>query len=203
MAKQWWQFWVPKTPKSENVQDVFWNSEKWDNLKISIKTAVSENVTKLKSEHPDLYAYAIHPGDEYEVNELVPSYNTLSKIKSDDAYYKYSVDEWDNYDTTALNALNPLFTEINNDFRITFSHLERETDAMYDEEAKLFTKFMGVILSALKELKAENSVFNFNTGNDFVVIWFSDSDSKWIIKAVEELNSKEVHEEFSALWFCT
>ena len=195
MRKLWSKFW--KTKKSELESNVtnFWNSEKWEKLKANIKIAIKKNINEIQSKNSDLYAYAILPGAEYEVNSLVSAYNNLSDLENDETYYKYSVDEWKNYDTEALQSITPLIAEINKEF-ISIYHEKREDFYLTENEIKLIEKFHTTILSALKELKRESNLFNFNSNEGFVVIWIADSDSAITWNSVKELNSKGTIEEF-------
>jgi Domain of unknown function (DUF4303) len=176
----------------------FWNSNNWIEFENILKISVETNVNKIKSGNSDLYGYAILPGETYEVNSICSVFHNLSHLQSDKIIYKYIVDDWRNYDyeTDFFEALNPIIFELNKEFRVLHPK-NPDVFLMTDDEIKFIEKFHIIILSVLKELKEESELFKFRSGESFILIWISDSNSDIIFQSVEELNSKEIVNKFN------
>ena len=187
-------------------QNHFWNSSKWKRFESELKVAITNNLDSIKSKYPDFYGYSILPGEPYnnangsviDIN-LVVAYNNLSDIKEDETYYKYSVDEWQHYDTDALESITPIISDLYEEFRQLYPEKSGSLSTP-KEEVKLINKFQGTILSVLKELKNEG-LFNLEKSSPFLVIWISDSESEIKFKSVKELNAQEVIEEFKSEFY--
>ncbi len=170
-----------------------WLATKRADLKDAVKIAVSLHVEKLKSQYKDLYGYAILPGEPYEVNSLVAVFNRESEVKENSAYYRYSVDEWENWDQDALASVTPLIDKLNERFRSLHTS-DPESFEMDEYEIAHISCFHSTFLSALQELNDEN-VFDIG-GENFVAIWISDSDHDIIFKSVCAMNSDKIVKEF-------
>lgn len=169
-----------------------WLKNERTDLKEAVKEAVRLHVKKLRSQHTDLYGYAILPGEPYEVNSLVAVSNKKSDIKENSPYYRYSVDEWEDWDHEALASVTPLIGKINEKFQSL--HTDDPVSFEMDEyEIAHISNFHNAFLSALQELIDENV---FDIADRFIAIWISDSDHDIIYKSVRELNSDSVAGEF-------
>ncbi len=166
-----------------------WLAVERTELKNAVKEAVRLHVEKLKNQHKDFYGYSIMPGEPYEVNGLIAASNRESNIKDNDAYYRYSVDEWQDWDNDALDSVTPLIAKLNEEFR-SLHPSDPDRFLMDEFEISHIASFHIAFLGALRELVSEN-VFNLETGKIFIVIWIPDSDHEIILKSVRELNSED------------
>jgi Domain of unknown function (DUF4303) len=160
----------------------------------AIKLETKSCIEKLKSTKEGLYGYAILPGDYFEVGSLVAAYNFESDIKvSEEAgpiYYRYSVDEWLNYDHDAL----PKSNDILKNHKLFLEKLCDLYEEEYDEETtELQSKFADFIYEST--LKALIQFREETVGQDhqlFLVIWVSDSSNEITEQSVLKLNSPSV-----------
>jgi hypothetical protein len=171
-----------------------WLSTERTELKNSIKTAIKNHIKILTSENPDLYGYALLPGEPYEVESLVVAWNRLSDIKEDTIYYRYSVDEWEIFDHTSLESVTPIIAELNQKF-LSMHATDPDEFELDEFQIAHIAAYNYVFITALKELKSEG-VFHFGNTDLFVVIWYSDSAEELIFESVKELNSSEVFNSF-------
>ena len=178
--------------KREIYQVWFLNAQK--DLKNILKNEMRKHIIELKEEYDDLYGYAILPGESYEVNTLVVAYNRVSDIKEESAYFRYSIDEWENWDHNALASINSRIKEINDNF---YSWHPENSKSIYLDKIKQshISSFHEIILSALKDL-AEEDLFDFGSHERFIAIWISDSNSEIIKKSIRELNTEKVIKEY-------
>ena len=166
-----------------------------DQLKHTVKTGARNHVEALKVEHPDLYGYALLPGEPYEVTSLVAVWNRESELKEKDSpYFRYAVDEWAHWDHDALVSATPLIAELNRRFRSL--HPGDPTRYEMDEsEIQHVARIHQTLLDALGELLHEG-VFNLGPTQPFLAIWISDSEHEIIFRSVAELNQREVVRQF-------
>lgn len=178
--------------KREIYQVWYLNAQK--DLKNVLKNEIRKHIMKLKKKYPDLYGYAILPGESYEVNTLVVVYNRVSDIKEEAAYFRYSIDEWENWDHNALASINSQIKEINDNFRSWHPDNSKNISLDIIEQYHI-SSLHEIILSALKDL-VEEDLFDFGIQERFIAIWISDSDSEIKVRSIRELNTEKVIKEY-------
>ena len=178
-------------PDSELTE---WFAEEQAELKTAVKDAVRSHIEDLRKKYDDLYGYAILPGEPYEIKNLVAVSNRESEIKKDDAYFRFSVDEWENWDYEAFESATPILNKLNEKFR---SLHDRDSDGpeLARYEIDYVSSIHTVLLGALKEL-ANEGLFDREADDGFTAIWISDSSHDIIFRSVRELNSAKVVKEF-------
>lgn len=167
----------------------------------TIKLEIRQHLTKLKASGNNFYGYAILPGESYLIQNIFPAFNCESDIKSensdDDIYYRYCVDEWENWEYDEFPKSNKLIDLRNSQFKELHPKKYPDKASMEDFfldnfEMAHVDKLLDAILKAMIGLKHER-IFN---SDKFLIIWFSDLDDEIITKSVKELNSQTVYETF-------
>lgn len=177
--------------------------QKWlnrDNTELVniIKSQIREHVSKLRTNNVKFYGYAILPGTSYSVDNLVAAFNRETDISPEnitDTYYKYSVDEWENYEHDEFRDANKLIESLNLQFQQLHVKEDPNNFVMDELEIAHIEKLHNAILTALIELR-DDGIFGSN--NNFVIIWIPDSDDEIIYQSAKALNSASVYETFIA-----
>ncbi|MBV6624339.1 MAG: DUF4303 domain-containing protein [Rivularia sp. (in: Bacteria)] len=161
-----------------------------------IKSEVCQHISKIHAIGVKFYGYAILPGTSYSVDNLVAAFNCKTDISSEntnDTYYRYSVDEWENYVHNEFINTNKLINSLNSQFKEL--HVEKNVNNFVMDEFEIahITKLHKAILIALNELR-HNGLFGNN--NNFVIIWIPGSDDEIIYQSAKVLNSACVYETF-------
>ncbi len=158
-------------------------------LKAELKKAISKHYSTLKLQFPmeEFYGYSLYSSDD--ISSLGPVANRLSVIEektsdSDYFYYKYSADEWSDWDDFEL------FEEVNSIIA-----------QFYNEKKDCFDEFRDYILNTslqvMKELEQEG-LFGLKNDERFLVIWISDSSDEIINISAKQLNTQKVYKEFAS-----
>ncbi|MEZ6093177.1 MAG: DUF4303 domain-containing protein [Pirellulaceae bacterium] len=165
----------------------------------TIVTDVERHVASLRSNGDVFYGYAVLPGDyctQPDPASIVVAFNRESDIRREnaqDVYYRYSVDEWQNYIHDGFDATNSLLKTLFDEFKQL--HVDDPNNFQLDDtEVAYVAKINNAILNAMKTLKS-NGTFETDT---FVTIWFSDADYDIIIDSARMLNTPEIFEQFSS-----
>ena len=127
---------------------------------------------------------------------LVVAFNRESDIapeKTDDAYYRYSVDEWQNYVHEGFEASNSGLQSSLERFRSAHSR-DPDSFQLDEYEVAFVAKTNRAILNAMLELK-KNGTFDNNT---YLIIWFSDSDYDIMNDSAKALNEPAVYEQYAS-----
>jgi hypothetical protein len=160
----------------------------------AIKSEIHEHITKLNARSDQFYGYAILPGELYQIDNLVVAFNRESDIAPENftnIYYRYSVDEWSNYEHGELPKSSAIIDSRNAQFKelhINNKHNDYEMDNWEIAHAE---KLLNTILAAMIELRDDGLI-----GGDksFAVIWISDDDI--VNKSAKVLNSDAVYQTF-------
>jgi hypothetical protein len=174
-----------------------WLSQPRTALVQAVADGVREHVAQLRSQDVDFYGYALAPGEPPDVRSIVVVTNTEADIKlprSDDMYryYRYSVDEWANWEHGGFAAANALLAESNRQFASL--HSKPAGDCMPDEFDNAYGEaLLHAVLDGLEIAKSGNA---FGDKMPFLAIWISDSDHKIIFESVRRLNPTTVANEF-------
>lgn len=162
-----------------------------------IKSEIRQHVCKIHASGVNFYVYAILPGTSYSVDRLIAAFNRETDINpenTNDTYYRYSVDEWENYEYGEFNDANKIIESLNSQFQQLHIIKEDPNNFVMDEfEIAHITKLHNAILTALIELRDDGI---FGNSNNFVIIWIPDSDDEIIYQSAKALNSTSVYESF-------
>lgn len=179
------------------------NLEKWldrDDTELVniIKSDVRKHVSKLHASSVKFYGYAILPlsGASYPAENLLAAFNRETDISPEnatDAYYRYSVDEWENYEDNELNNANKLIELLNSQFQQL--HIEKDPNNFLMDEFDIahVVKLHNAILNALIELRHDGL---FGSYENFAIIWIPDSDDEIIYQSAKALNSASIYDAF-------
>ncbi len=156
---------------------------------------IKRHVATLRDSETAFYGYAALPPDyltEFQPCRLNATFNREADIddeKRSDPYYRYSVDEWNNYihdefDATnaELRALLPRFEELD------------EKPESSGDKAKFIALVNQTILDALISLRNDGTF----DGVSYIVIWIPDSDDEIINGSVRELCAANVYSEYAS-----
>jgi hypothetical protein len=174
-----------------------WLAEPRSALVAAVAEGVHAHVAALKSRGSDFYGYALHPGEYYEIHSLAAVTNTEGDISvppTDSEYrqYRYSVDEWANWEQDGFAAANTLLVDANE--RFESMHTKDDGDFNMDEfEVAHADSLLEAIVRGLEVAKTEGA---FGGKEPFLAVWFSDSDHNVIFESVRRLNSEVVVSEF-------
>jgi Domain of unknown function (DUF4303) len=164
----------------------------------TIKLEVKDSIDKIISTNEDLYGYAILPGDWYEVGTLAAAYNIESDIKTeeleDPIYYRYSVDEWENYDHSIFQKSNAILKPYQEELQKILNIYEDNYDEETTDLKSSFADFIyASTLTALFEYRKEPANYSENI---FLAIWVADSSNEIVDQSIMELNPESVSKLF-------
>lgn len=173
--------------------NLFYKSNQWNKLKSLITKAIKQHIFEIKSQSPDLFGYALVPGEPYEINSLFPISVNHSNFED---IISYSPNEWPHCHDD-FNEVVACLEELNTEFRQIHQPVNTDDCEIDNVEQTFINHFHQVVLSALSDLKQEG-VFNVNGKDVFVLIWFSDQGIEGIIEdSVKQLNTSEQIEGFT------
>lgn len=169
--------------------------ENFARLRAAVIADVKAHVASLREANIDFYGYAVLPPDYFTADEpasMVVVFNREGDISPDhqgEAYYRYSVDEWENY-------VYEGFEKGNAELRALLPHFEasRKVPDMGDTKVAFIDAVNETILDALQSLQKEGTF----EGVSYLVVWFSDSIDDIIARSVKKLNDKKVYKEFAS-----
>jgi hypothetical protein len=165
-----------------------------------VAAAVAEDVRRhvaaLRARGVDFYGYAVLPGVEDEILDLVAVVNTEADIPlppTDKSYlhYRYEADEWQHWEYDAFPTANRLIAEANERFRAMYP------DAGYDEETYALEVALAESLleSVVRGLEAARNGGAFGDEPPYMVVWFTDSNHRIAGESLVRLNAAEVAAE--------
>ena len=165
----------------------------------TIMADIRQHVETLRANGDSFYGYAVLPGDyctQPDHASIVVAFNRESDLNSENAqdiYYRYSVDEWQNYIHDGFDATNSLLRTLFGEFKQL--HVGDPGSLQLDDyELAYIDKINNAILDALKTLRS-NGTFEIET---YIIIWFSDADYDIINDSARILNTPEIFEAFSS-----
>ena len=130
----------------------------------TIKSEICEHLAKLEVAGDDFYGYAVLPGEFYCIQNIFLVLNRESNIKSenseDNTYYRYCVDEWENWEYDKFLKSNKLIDLRNSQFKEL--HPKKYPDKTLIEDFildKLEIAHVDKLLDAMIELK-DDGVFD-------------------------------------------
>jgi hypothetical protein len=174
-----------------------WLAQPRPELVTALADGVRAQVATPRSRGIDFYGYALLPGEPYDIQSVVAVTNTEADISvppTDDQYlyYRYSVDEWANWDHDGFAAANALLVDANDRFKSM--HSKDSDDCVMDEfEIAHANALLDAVVRGLQAAKQTGA---FLVVEPFLAVWISDSDHQIIFESVRRLNSQVVAEEF-------
>lgn len=177
-----------------------WLMEPRTKLVEKIAKGVHNHVAFLISRGIDFYGYALHPGEPYDIGNIVGVSNREADIPvppTDEQYqyYRLCVDEWQTWDHDQFRAASKELGKLNKQF--ASMHTKDPSDYMMDKFELAHSKsLLEAILKGLEIAKQEGT---FGDRKPFLVIWIQDSGNT-MFKSVRRLNSKAVYQEFKKVF---
>ena len=187
-------------PQMTSIEELkAWLESDDPELVTTIVADIQRHVSTLRSTGDTFYGYAVLPGDyctQPNPATLVVAFNRESDIASEnanDVYYRYSVDEWQNYVHEGFEASNSQLKSSLVQFRSVHS---RDPDSFQLDEYEMafVAKTNRAVLNAMLELK-NNGTFDNNT---YLIIWFSDTDDDIMNDSAKALNEPAVYEQYAS-----
>lgn len=166
----------------------------------TLRAEICQHLKKLKARGDNFYGYAISPGEPYSIENIHPIFNRESDLKpeqNDDLYYRYCVNEWENWEYDEFPKTNKLIDLRNSYFKQLHPKKYPDNpsfeDFILDEfEIAHIEKLLEAILKAAIASK-HDGIFD---RDNFLVIWFCDLDDEIINRSVKLLNSAKVYQTF-------
>jgi hypothetical protein len=168
-------------------------------LVAAIVADIQRHVCELRSSGNSFYGYAALPGDygtQPSPASLVVAFNHESDLAaehSNEPYYRYSVDEWQNYVHDGFDNANSALESQLSEFKKL--HTRAEGSYQLDEyEIAFIAKTNRAVLKALMKLK-QNGTF---TDGTYLIIWFSDSEDEIVNESARALNTDQIYEQYAS-----
>ena len=189
----------PPKQMASHQQLKAWLESDASELVATIVADIQRHVNTLLSSGDSFYGYAALPGDyctQPNPASLVVAFNRESDIASENSaepYYRYSVDEWQNYVHDGFDDTNSKLKSQLAQFKELHSPAV-DSYELDEYEIAFVDKTNRAILDALLELKRKGT-FGSDT---YLIIWFSDSDYEIMNDSAKALNDAEVYEQYAA-----
>jgi hypothetical protein len=160
-------------------------------LRMAIVADIKRHVASLHQNGIEFYGYAVLPPDYYtafDPTTIAVAFNCESDIDDSNrgqSYYRYSVDEWQNY-------VHDGFDAVNRELKVLLTANKSSEDDSIDD-----TFVNSVYQAALDAMQALRKDDTFD-GVPYLVIWLSDSGDSILNRSAKLLNSTEVYAEFAS-----
>jgi hypothetical protein len=163
----------------------------------AISAGVQEHVASLRERGIDFDGYALLPGEFDNLHDIVAVSGSLSDVPvppedSQHNYYRFSVDEWKNWDSDGFSAANRILLEANR----RFATAHAGATFVMDEVQVGFSN--GLLDSILCGLEQAKQLGTFAGTAPFLVVWISDSSFEIMSESVRRLNQPDVTADFMA-----
>lgn len=160
-------------------------------LQAAIVADIARHVTSLRKSGVELDGYAVLPPNYYsdfDPTTLSVAFNCESDTDATqrgEPYYRYSVDEWNNYVHEGFDNVN----------RVLQSLLEGARPSGDDLIGHVFVDAVyQAILDAMLTLRKDHTF----DGVPYLVVWVSDSGNCILNQSAKALNSPEIYAEFAS-----
>jgi hypothetical protein len=160
-------------------------------LRAAIIADIKCHLSSLHQSDIEFYGYAILPPDYYRAFDpttIAIAFNREIDIATENCgspYYRYSVDEWQNYVHEGFETVNCELkallatTDLNDEDSID----EAFVDAVYE-----------AVLDAMLSLRNDKAFANVR----YLVIWLPDSSNNIVNRSAKLLNDQDVYDEFAS-----
>ena len=159
-------------------------------LRAAIVTDIKRHVAGLRDAGVDFYGYAVLPPDYYtafDPTTIAVAFNCESDIDASNhgqTYFRYSVDEWQNY-------VRDGFDTVNAELKSLLAANRESADDLIDDD--FVESIYQTVLDAMKSLR-DGGTFN---DVQYLVVWLSDSDGDILNRSAKLLNSSEIYSDFA------
>lgn len=184
---------------TSNEELTAWLESDDPELVAAIVDDIRNHVARLRASGGHFYGYAALPGDyctQLNPASLSVAFNRETDIdpeNADSAYYRYSVDEWENYVDEGFEASNSMLGSLLEHFRS--AHSRDADDFQLDEYEKAYIdKTNRAVLDAMRGLK-NSGIFDADT---YLIIWFSDSGDEIMDESARALNGDDVYQQWAS-----
>ncbi|MEZ6141496.1 MAG: DUF4303 domain-containing protein [Zavarzinella sp.] len=170
-------------------------NEGFGGLLTAVISDIKQHIVSLRESGVSFYGYAAMPPDyatEFDPTSFAVAFNCESDIDEENKkkpYYRYSVDEWQNYVHDGFEATNAELKSILSEFKTLTK--QQDDDGAVEYLAPSINK---TLLNALMSLRNDGTF----EGIAYVVIWISDSSDEIINQSAKSLNSAEVYDEYAS-----
>lgn len=160
-------------------------------LRMAIMADIKRHIASLHQTGVDFYGYAVLPPEYYtafDPTTITVAFNCESDIddsKRGQSYYRYSVDEWQNYVHDGFDASNQ-------ELKALLTATKSSDDDSIDDT--FVSSVYQAVLDAMQVLRNDNTF----EGVPYLVVWLSDSGDSILNRSAKLLNSTEVYAEFAS-----
>jgi len=151
-----------------------------------LASEIREHVSHLNAQSIEFYGYAIQTPGFYEYAQPILVYNReqdLSDEQRNDTYHRFSVDEWQHYETDSLPQTCSAMTVVSDDYK----RLNPQGEGESEFAEWIYRKFADVLQSLRDE-----GVFD---AVPFLVVWVE--DERLMNQIVKQLNPKPIADRFA------
>ncbi len=176
-----------------------WLDSNAPELVAAIVADIQRHVCDLRSSGDSFYGYAALPGDyctQTNPASLVVAFNRESDLAaehSNEPYYRYCVNEWQNYVHDGFENTNFVLESQLSEFKKLRTRAEN-TYQLDEYEIAFIAKTNRAVLKALVELK-QNGTFNDET---YLIIWFPDAEDEIVNESARVLNTAQIYEQYAS-----
>ena len=175
-----------------------WLESNDSELESIISSDIGRHVELLRFSGLDFYGYAALPGEHTTMPNpatLAAAYNCNTDIEPKDAhdpYYRYCVNEWQNFVMDGFDASVACLERRLRDFRSIHPTDPRRT--VFDEvEPAFFARINHSILNAMQKLR-NTATFAEET---FLIVWFPHPNEEITNRSARVLNSEGVYQLYA------
>ena len=159
-------------------------------LRAAIDADIKRHVTELRESGVEFYGYAVLPPDYYtafDPTTMAVAFNCESDIDASNRgqpYYRYSVDEWQNY-------VHDGFESVNGELKSLLAANRESTDDPINDD--FVESIYQTVLDAMQALRADGTFNNV----PYLIVWLSDSGDAILNRSAKLLNSSETYSDFA------
>lgn len=159
-------------------------------LRAAIVSDIKRHVTELRQSGVNFYGYAVLPPDYYtafDPTAIAVAFNCESDIDASNRgqpYYRYSVDEWQNYVHDGFDTVNDKLKSL------LAANRGSQDDPINDDFVESIYQS---VLDAMLTLR-NDGVFN---DVPYLIIWLSDSGEDILNRSAKLLNSSEIYSDYA------
>ncbi len=159
-------------------------------LREAIIADIKRHVAGLRHAGVEFYGYSVLPPDyytEFDPTTIAVAFNCESDIDASNRgqpYYRYSVDEWQNY-------VHGGFDTVNGELKSLLAANRESTDDPID--GNFVESIYQTVLDAMQALRADGTFNNV----PYLIVWLSDSGDGILNRSAKLLNSSETYLDFA------
>jgi hypothetical protein len=164
--------------------------EAFADLHAAIVADIKRHVTELRQSGVEFYGYAALPpdyGTAFDPTTMAVAFNRESDIDASNRgqpYYRYSVDEWQNY-------VHDGFESVNGELKSLLADSRESVDDSIDDG--FVESIYQTVLDAMLALRADGTFNNV----PYLIVWLTDSGDDILNRSAKLLNSSETYSDFA------